>query len=193
MGSNTFVARLAILKLNFWTFQTMEIPLISILISVLYQIDNPFKISPKKNFQGKKVQIKQQISSAKSIFHFTFNLKNKIKIPSKGQENENKEYFLLKYFEIKCSYIFKAIFLQLFFRTKYCQPVLTMSRSTFLFFWYSSSLQARKVTLGNTGLAETSHVYGRGWTGASWLTGHRPNFALVGSKGIDTYDHRKNG
>jgi len=35
----------------------MEIPLISILISVLHQNDNPFKIFSEKNFQGKEVQI----------------------------------------------------------------------------------------------------------------------------------------
>lgn len=45
--------------------------------------------------------------------------------PSRGQENENEEYFIPKDFEIKCSYTFKTSFLQLFFKSKYCQPMRT--------------------------------------------------------------------
>lgn len=69
----------------------------------------------RKISRGKRVQIKWQISSAKSMFNFTFNFKNKIKIPAKDKKMKTRSTLFYKNFEIKCSYILKVIFLQLFF------------------------------------------------------------------------------
>lgn len=49
MDSNTAVEWLVILKMNFWNFQSMVIPFISVLIPVLSQNDNLFKVSRVKS------------------------------------------------------------------------------------------------------------------------------------------------
>lgn len=146
MGSNISVEWLVISKMDFWSFQSMVIPLISVLIPVLHQNDNLFKVSRIKSDE-KFLLVKPSLILLST---------------SKTKSKTRKWKWSILYYKIFWSTMFLHLggnFSSFFLKVlSTCAGEVVWDFFKKIFFWYSRSFQARKVTLGKTGLAQTGCV-----------------------------------